>query len=52
MVVNYIDKFAVQIVEEIQGFITNPDDLKAYHAGKQQLAKAHVDILIKYENMI
>jgi N-acetylmuramoyl-L-alanine amidase len=33
-------------------FITNPDDLKAYHVGKQQLAKAHADILIKYENMI
>ena len=33
-------------------FITNPDDLKAYHAGKHKLAKTHADILIKYENMI
>jgi N-acetylmuramoyl-L-alanine amidase len=33
-------------------FITNPDDLKAYNANKLKLAKAHADILIKYEGMI
>jgi N-acetylmuramoyl-L-alanine amidase len=33
-------------------FITNPDDMKAYHANKHELAKTHADILIKYENMI
>lgn len=33
-------------------FITNPDDLKAYHANKNKLAKIHADILIKYEAMI
>jgi len=33
-------------------FITNPDDLKAYNANKHNLAKAHAEILVKYENMI
>ena len=34
------------------GFITNQDDLKAYHLHKLNLAKLHANLLVKYEAMI
>jgi N-acetylmuramoyl-L-alanine amidase len=33
-------------------FISNPDDLKRFHLHKRELAKAHADIIKKYEAMI
>lgn len=33
-------------------FISNPQDLAAYHAKKTELAKIHASIIMKYENMI
>jgi N-acetylmuramoyl-L-alanine amidase len=34
------------------GFISNPNDLCAYHANKHILAKAHSDILRRYETFL
>ena len=34
------------------GFLSNPNDLVKYHAGKVALAKKHAEILKKYENII
>ena len=34
------------------GFITNEGDMIKYHANKHKLAKAHADIIVKYENLI
>jgi N-acetylmuramoyl-L-alanine amidase len=33
-------------------FISNKSDLDAYHKNKKILAKAHADIILKFENMI
>lgn len=33
-------------------FISNPNDLKQFNLHKQELAKAHAQIILKYENMI
>lgn len=34
------------------GFITNANDIAKYHANKTRLAKAHADLLVKYEAII
>jgi len=41
----------IVVLHEI-GFITNDDDLKRYNAKKNELARAHALVLLKYEQII